>query len=237
MSSVASPNGPRTIIVPTNGTGSVSFTLPPGITLDLQSAFAVIDATGAGATTAELTISDQSGVVIAKKRQSETVDAGVTGSATWALRLDDKAAATPASALIVPSWEVSLILENGQAQVMGVSATVADGANVFPFGFGKVALVTTWKLGVGATVEANVINTDTVAHKYAMGPVNVQETATGQQETLRGNTITVPPSNIGSFSFGPRTFGAVLLNLANPLIPTIVNAGNYAITAQFQRTP
>ncbi len=92
MSTVESPAGPRTINAPVNGTGTVSFTLPPGITLDLQAVFATIDATAAGATTAELTISEQSGVVIAKKRQGETVDAGVTGSATWALRLGDESA-------------------------------------------------------------------------------------------------------------------------------------------------
>lgn len=84
---------PRTIVVPGNGTNSLSFVIEPGVTLDVESVLAGVDATGAGGpVTATLSVSEQAGVVIANKRQGETVDAGVTGSATWALRLADDAA-------------------------------------------------------------------------------------------------------------------------------------------------
>jgi hypothetical protein len=225
----------RTVRIPGNGTGTISYELPPGITFDLQTVLAEIDATGAGDTRATVTLLEQAGTAIASVPQSRVIPGGDTGRATWALRLADDGGS--GTAVVAPSWRAALILENGTAQVMGVVASVTDNVNTLAFGLGRTPLVAVWKLGVGATVEANVVNLDTVAHKYSMGPVNVQETATGAQETLRGNTITVAGSNVGSFSFGPRTFGAVLLNLANPLIPTIVNAGTYAITAQIGRTP
>lgn len=80
---------PRTIEVAGDGTGTLSFALPPGVTIDVESVYAAIDATAAGATTATLTIAEQGGAVIAAKAQTATVDAGVSGSATWALRLGD----------------------------------------------------------------------------------------------------------------------------------------------------
>jgi hypothetical protein len=86
---IAASGQPRTIVEAGNGTNSVSYVLPPGVVLDLEAVYAEIDATAAGDTTAELTISDQTGVVIARKRQGETITGGAPGSATWALRLAD----------------------------------------------------------------------------------------------------------------------------------------------------
>src|SRR5437773_899612 len=80
---------PLTGKTPGNGTGTLSYTIP-GSGLDVESVYADVDTSGAGgAVTAELTITDQSGVVIARKVQNTTIDAGIAGSATWALQLDD----------------------------------------------------------------------------------------------------------------------------------------------------
>lgn len=90
---------PLTSKVPGNGTGTLSWTVP-GAGLDVSTVYASIDATGAaGPVTAELTIQDQSGVVIARKTQGATVAAGGTGSATWALRLDDEGGTTSGGSL------------------------------------------------------------------------------------------------------------------------------------------
>lgn len=93
MSSTAvAPGGrPRTIVVNPDSapTNSLSFTLPPGVAIDVESVLAAIDATAAGDTTATLTIADSSGAVIARKAQGQVVTGGVVGSATWALRLTD----------------------------------------------------------------------------------------------------------------------------------------------------
>jgi hypothetical protein len=82
---------------PGNGTGTLSYTLASD-SFDVESVYASVDATAAtGPVTAELTVRDQSGVVIARKKQGVTIPAGAAGSATWALRLDDETtAATPA---------------------------------------------------------------------------------------------------------------------------------------------
>lgn len=108
MSNLTAPAGPRTITVPGDGTNTLSVTLPPGVTLDVQAVLANIDAAGAGDTLAELTIAEQAGVVIATKRQGEPIPAGDTGTATWALRLDDEAAAVSSGTQSVTVlWQVN----------------------------------------------------------------------------------------------------------------------------------
>lgn len=84
---------PATYLVPDAGSASLSWQLPPGVDFDLEAVYVVIDASGAGtAVTAELTITDVSGQVIAKKPQTATIPAAGSGSATFALRLSDDAA-------------------------------------------------------------------------------------------------------------------------------------------------
>ena len=80
---------PLTGKVPGAGTSTLSYTIPTA-GLDVESVYASIDTTGAaGSVTAELTIADQSGAVIARKVQNTTIDQGISGSATWALQLLD----------------------------------------------------------------------------------------------------------------------------------------------------
>ena len=69
------------------GTNSLTFTLPNAPQYVVQSVVATVDNSAGGATTATLTYADTSGVVIAKRRQGETITAGATTTATWALRL------------------------------------------------------------------------------------------------------------------------------------------------------
>lgn len=226
----------RTIVVNPDTPGpSLSFALPANVTMSVQAVLAAIDASGSGDVTATLTIADSSGAVIARKRQGAPVTGGGLGSATWALRLDDEQA--PASAVVAPSWQASLVLDNNTAQGLSVTGTVTDNANpVLALSLGKLPLSVTWQMGVGSKVEANVVNLDTVTHRYAAG-LAVQNTVTGARETVRGNIVTVAGHNVASFSFGPPVFGAALLNLTNPLIPTIVAAGVYAFLLGVARVP
>lgn len=84
----------QTARTPGNGSGTLTYTLSSD-SFDVESVYVSVDATAAAsAVTAELTIKDQSGVVIARKKQTATIAAGSTGSATWALRLDDDGTST-----------------------------------------------------------------------------------------------------------------------------------------------
>lgn len=87
---------PRTIDAPIPGpANSQQFILPPGLTLDVEAVYVEVDAAGAGGpVTGELVIAEQSGVVIATKRQSQTIPPGGAGTATWALRLSDDGSVT-----------------------------------------------------------------------------------------------------------------------------------------------
>jgi hypothetical protein len=91
---------------PGNGTGTLSYTLASD-SFDVESVYASVDATTAtGPVTAELTVRDQSGVVIARKKQGVTIPAGAAGSATWALRLDDETTTTTPAGSSEP-WAIA----------------------------------------------------------------------------------------------------------------------------------
>lgn len=115
MSSLAAGGEPRTIDAPIDGPAvTQTFVLPKGVTLDVEAVYIEVNAGGAGGpVTAELTISESSGVVIAKKRQSAPIDPGGPGSATWALRLGDEAAAAGGGAGVMHQWDAVLHATGG----------------------------------------------------------------------------------------------------------------------------
>lgn len=78
----------RTIRVGITGTSSAaSYTLAPGLAQYVESVYIEVNNGAASGVHPVLTIAEQAGVVIAKRRQGGTIAAGNTGSATWALRL------------------------------------------------------------------------------------------------------------------------------------------------------
>ncbi len=81
-------------LVSGNNTQSLTFTMPGGVAMKVLSVVATVTNGAGSAVTPELTIKDQSGVVIAARKQSSSIPAGDTGTATWALRLDDDSAGT-----------------------------------------------------------------------------------------------------------------------------------------------
>ncbi len=85
---------PRTIRIAGNGTRSATYQLPPSILQFIESVKAEIS-NGAGvAATPLLTISEQTGVVIAKQEQSSSIPAAGTGTASWFLRQGGSGGAT-----------------------------------------------------------------------------------------------------------------------------------------------
>lgn len=86
---------PRTIPIAGNGQSSVSFELPQSREFKVQTIYVEVDTTG-GSATPTLTLADQSGVVIAKKAQSQQLSGGGPETATWALRLADEQASQQA---------------------------------------------------------------------------------------------------------------------------------------------
>lgn len=74
------------------GTSSAVFTMPGNVGVKLESVVALIDNTAGSAATLTLTIRDPAGNVVAAHQLGDTIAAGDTGSATWALRLVDSGA-------------------------------------------------------------------------------------------------------------------------------------------------
>jgi hypothetical protein len=159
---------PRTIVVnPLTPSNSLSFQLESGVSLDVESVLAAIDTSAAGDTTALLTVADSSGAVIARKAQTEKVTGGVTGSATWALRLaDDPAPAAAADVVLL--WEFTV-----SALTQALVRTDVDGpmAGLFPQTFKSLEA---FSLTHGDTISAGRtdilvrFNNDAGAHYSVM---------------------------------------------------------------------
>lgn len=92
---------PRTILVPGGGT-TLSYELPPGVILKVESIVAEIN-TVAAQPRPLLTILTPEGVIVTAKRQGEDATLGGIVVATWALRLPDEGAGTAGDTLIAAS--------------------------------------------------------------------------------------------------------------------------------------
>jgi hypothetical protein len=84
---------PQTIIRDGSGTRTATYQLPPGLFQYIESILVELDNGAAVAVRPTLKVETVNGRVMATKRQGESVPAGDTGTATWALRLTDEVAA------------------------------------------------------------------------------------------------------------------------------------------------
>jgi hypothetical protein len=155
---------PVTARVPGTNTTTISYTIP-GAGLDVETVRVGIDASLAGsAVTATVTITDQSGVVIATKPQNATIPSGATGSATWALRLDDDTTGTAGGGGIAfdtypqaGNWlEVETDDSSGSPNGWGTHlADFSTGGMELETGDAELALGQTAGLGIGAFLASH----------------------------------------------------------------------------------
>lgn len=126
---------PRSIYVPGESSDSLTFTLPDGVVLELESVAAQIDASG-GAADLELVISTPDGQVITAKRQSEPIAAGQAGTASWSLRLDSGGGSAPATGLELADNGAGTVVTAGSVGAITLTATLGDpliDLSPFPF--------------------------------------------------------------------------------------------------------
>lgn len=76
--------GPQPIFTDNPGSLPASYTVPPGVTIDLASVYAKLNGSGAAASFLPcLTVLSQDGHVIARVKQDDIYASGDTGDATW----------------------------------------------------------------------------------------------------------------------------------------------------------
>lgn len=90
------PDGPQLIFTDNPGSLPATYTIPPGISLEISSVFALIDGSGAAADFLPcLTILSQDDKVVARVKQDDTYATGDTGDATWSPFLRTPGSSTP----------------------------------------------------------------------------------------------------------------------------------------------
>lgn len=237
MSSAEPQSAPRTIVVSGTGGNTLAFTWPAGVFLSPESVFADIDATGAGGpVTATLTIQDQSGVVIAKKRIGETITAGAPGSATWALRLSDDQASSAAAA--EPPYMVSLGFTGAGAfnSSLAEDTRPLGGATAL-YGSSKVSLAVAWTVVAGNSLALSALNRTGAPLIFQCVQLNLTRIDAAGASFYNGNAVIIPNNTNANIPVNTLRFGAAQLNLANPLIPTVVAGGRYVANARISVRP
>jgi hypothetical protein len=211
---------PRTVVVAGGGTNTASFTIPPGVEFTPESVVASVDDSAGGDTIAELSVADQSGVVIAAKRQSTPIPGGDTGLATWALRLDDELAD-------LVRGEISSSLSILGEQVTDVRLMTREPG--VQFGSTLIApLTAVWHFNAGQSFSVDVENLTPDIHLPAVWSGSVTRLSTGQVEDVLGPAILLAPGASGTLALAHGA-GAALLNYATPTAPAVVNADTYAL--------
>jgi hypothetical protein len=130
------PN-PQTIIRDGSGTRTATYQLPPGLFQYIESILVELDNGAAVAVRPTLKVETVNGRVMATKRQGESVPAGDTGTATWALRLTDEGGAgIQFDVLNVGGWldveatgdnagvGIKMVADTGSMELTATEATV-----------------------------------------------------------------------------------------------------------------
>lgn len=214
---------PRTIIVPGDGTATLQYVLPKIVGFEVQSVYAEIDAT-AGNSQPTLTVYDQAGVVIARKRQSESIDVAAPGSATWALRLADSGAPSH-------TWTAQFTHAGTAAfdnLVLQSEALTPGSPGVGPASF--ITLSGTWTFAAGAQIQVGVFHNAPGALTASLPYVDVQRLDVIARERLVGNPAPAPQFPVLPLPINTHLFGAALLDVTNPTNVKVVAAGTYALS-------
>jgi len=127
----------QTRVIGGEGGSTMSYRLPAGLFQYVESVYVELDTSGASDARPELAIATDNGVVMARKRQGEDVLGGDTGSATWALRLDDERrqpdTALPYGYLVYKRGAPSTVVVPTGAvgkKVLFTSAQASDGVTI-----------------------------------------------------------------------------------------------------------
>ncbi len=223
MSAILGAGVPLTAKGLADGTPTASYRLPDLGVFVVETVVAEIDANGGDAPRPTLRVRDKSGAVIATKRQGESVPAGDTGSATWALRLDDNVAPVYTSAEFVFAADDGITIKGEACALYFGPAPGENGAagNVTPTLPFLGAIGDEIHLGVNVNLPGFLAGFLTRAC--------VLNTTTGQSEVLSGNTVFVNGPGSALFTWDLHDSGAVLLDRTNPARPTLLVAGAYVI--------
>lgn len=210
------------------GTQTATFTLPTTRNLSVESVFAAIDNASTSEVTPEVTVRDAAGQVIATVRQSEAIDAGITGSATWALRLAGK------SVNLTSPYTYTLTM--GAPAASGIAQTDANAPpSVMASGFPRTSAHLTWFVAINKHIDMNVTNNTGAARDFVIFNGNILKIGTNDWELLSGVDTTVPAGSNANLEWAHSSdSGAPLVDLTDPTRPAVIAAGVYAVTVDVQ---
>lgn len=214
------------------GTATATFPLPGNVPLSVESVYATVDNSAGGATTALLTIKDASGEVIARKRQGATIDAGASGSATWAFRLDDDSTSTSTKP---PLFFATLTMQGPLANELG-SSNVTHPADNDPTMTPQMYLGLVWTAKLNGQLELTLFNGSAAAITAIALSCFIQRLDVASREAIGGGSVVIPAGTTADIPLDTHALGGALLNLA-VAPPTFNAAGIYAVSTSIGITP
>ena len=115
------------------GTNQAVFTMPSNVGIKVQSVVATINNGTASDVTATVVVRDQSGQVIATRRQADVIPSGDVGTATWALRLGDNGGGggdIRFNRVNTGSWLTITTTRAGPGDALSITTTNSAGMNI-----------------------------------------------------------------------------------------------------------
>lgn len=213
-------------IVQGTGTATATFVMPGTVPLAVSSVVATVDNTAGGDTRATLVIRDQAGEVIATKRQGAVIPAGDTGTATWALRLDDELALPVRQAVVFDFVSTAVAPHDGQA-----IATVFGYTRDTPHYESQFSLTLPLIAAIGTVIEISYSNNGPGTAIISFPNIVLTNLTTGQTEGISSASLPVPSGTFDFVSWDAHISGAALLDRTFPKSPNFAVGGNYVITA------
>lgn len=221
------------IELPNNQDAIFSYKLAGSQTLSPRSAFVHWDGSGAsGPFLAALTFTAPDGKVFSRVFPSTVIPQGGAADVTYA---PFPGGIGPGAPEILFSWIGQLTGENDPT-IIGDSFLVQQEAVQTPsiaVGINSCASVAVvWTLGANATVQPSIINADPVAsHQFVLSSLHIQDINSTDRAVYAGNLTTITPEGEGPVTVNTKLFGTDLLDITDPELSRLINAGTYAFAA------
>ncbi len=214
---------PRTINLPGSGTDTQQYELAPGLLQYVQAVRVTIDNSGGADAHPNLSVAEQSGVVIADAPQNGTIPAGESDAAsTWALRLLDDGGLTATSFGLVLSSLGFAFLQNQDDTRPFLHEFSSIDTLLVPLS--RTAALT---INQGISVTGGNLTSETLGASVGNGVVTRFSTA--QNEVIEATTVSIAPGVFTDLSLAHNS-GASLLDFTNPQLPRVKATDLYAVS-------
>jgi hypothetical protein len=226
----------QTRVLGGNGSSVQAFTLDPGLLQYVQSVFVEVDNSAGADIQPTLTIQTNNAVTMAKKQQGRSIPAGDSGSATWALRLDDEVDTAHGSGLVDQAfigvgWNSTVGEEVSIALPRLIVSRDGNPSNAETLG------AFTWRLIAGEVGSMAFVWFGAGSLAVAVVKFYIVRLSTGTRAIYQGTGTTAASGVVSALTLDTKLSGTALLDISTPAQPKVTATDVYAVTSYVAAIP